>query len=76
MRHMSAVSYKALRNYFAPTWRHAFCHASLFVVTAFMTLHTTAHACVTAADVNRLESRIESNNIESPLGGAVDGIPP
>jgi sugar lactone lactonase YvrE len=73
MRHISAVSYKALCNYFASTWRLAVCHASLIVMTAFMTLYPTAHAFVTAADFNGLESRIESNNMESPLGVAVDG---
>ena len=69
MHHMPAGSDSAFRNYLASTWRHTVCITSLFL----MTLCPAAHAFVTGADFNGVESRIESKNLESPLGVAVDG---
>jgi streptogramin lyase len=46
---------------------------ALFLAASVLSLSPTAHAFVTAADFNGLESRIESSSIESVLGVAVDG---
>jgi hypothetical protein len=48
-------------------------HTALFLAASILSLHPAAHAFVTAADFNGLESRIESSSIDSVLGVAVDG---
>jgi streptogramin lyase len=73
MRHLSARPVNALRTYFAATWRHAVSCTPMFLMTAGMAVCPAAHGFVTAADFNGIESRIESGNINSPLGVAVDG---
>jgi len=73
MCHLSAGPGNAFCNYFASTWRHVVSRTPMFLVAAGMALCPAAHAFVTAADFSGLESRIESRNINSPLGVAVDG---
>jgi hypothetical protein len=68
MRHLSAKVTNSCRNFRASAGRYA-----VSLLTAAMTLCPAAHAFVTAADFNGRESRIESGNIQSPLGVAVDG---
>jgi streptogramin lyase len=46
---------------------------ALFLAASVLGVCPTAHAFVTAADFNGLESRIESSSIQSVLGVAVDG---
>ena len=73
MRRLSARRGNAFRNYLASTWRQAFSGTPMFLMAAGMALCPSAHAFVTAADFNGLESGIESGNINRPLGIAVDG---
>jgi hypothetical protein len=73
MRHLSAKVTSSCRNFRAFARRHAVSYAPVFLLTAGMALCPAAHAFVTAADFNGRESRIESGNINSPLGVAVDG---
>ncbi len=72
MRHLSAGRGNAFRNYLASTWRHSISWTLLYLMAA-MIVCPSAHAFVTAADFNGLESGIESGNINRPLGIAVDG---
>ena len=72
MRHLSAGRGNAFRNYLASTWRHSISWTLLYLMAA-MIVCPSAHAFVTAADFNGLESGIESGNIDRPLGIAVDG---
>jgi streptogramin lyase len=46
---------------------------ALFLAASVLSVCPPAHAFVTAADFNGLESRIESSSIDSVLGVAVDG---
>jgi hypothetical protein len=72
MRPLSERRGNAFRNCLASTWRHGFSWTPVFLMAA-MVVCPSAHAFVTAADFNGLESRIESGNINRPLGVAVDG---
>ena len=73
MRHLSAGHANAFCNYLASIWRHTFSRTPMFLMAAGVALCPAAHAFVTAADFDGLESRIESGNINRPLGVAVDG---
>ena len=72
MRHLSAGRSNAFLNYLASTCRHSLSWIPVFLIAA-MVVCPSAHAFVTAADFNGLESRIESGSIDRPLGVAVDG---
>jgi hypothetical protein len=73
MLHLSAGRGNAFCNYLASTWRHAVSRTPMLLMAAGVALCPAAHAFVTAADFSGLESRIESGNINRPLGVAVDG---
>jgi hypothetical protein len=73
MHDLSDRRSNGFRNYLAATRRHFFSRTPVFLLAAGMGLCPAGHAFVTAADFNGLESRIESGNINRPLGVAVDG---
>jgi streptogramin lyase len=73
MHNTSFRVYNSLRSSLFFTCRIAFYLITLCLVVTIMALCPAAHAFVTAADFNGLESPIVSGKMDTPLGVAVDG---
>ena len=73
MHNMSSRVYNSLRSFLILTCRIAVYLTTLCLMATITNLCPAAHAFVTAAGFNGLESPIESGKMESPLGVAVDG---